>query len=983
MALEKERKRLAEEARYEKAKGYNDLNDINGDQKQYKENKRAKKDGLANIHVSVGSSKSRSESRLDSSKYAGGHIVSDNGIKLITKPTTADSGDIVVIGETIRGESVELDASRNLSLQAGTNTTTKIDKYDSKGWSIGANLSVNGGGLIGIDANYNKAKENGTTVKTTHSGTVIQGNKIITNSGADTNIVGSKVYGDSIQSQIGGNLTIKSLQDSETYRGEKKNVGFSISTNGTQLSGVSAEYSKGKMTSDYTSVTEQAGLYAGAEGFDITAKGNTKLEGAVIDSKATADKNKLSTNSLTVKDIKNKADYKSSNTGLSYTSVSGFKNLSQAGKDAVYNSLGLLPKLLPDSEKSAESTTKSVISNGTITTGSSNIDINKISKDTKNSLNKLDTIFDKKKVEERQELARLFAKDAFEQLHYWEPKTKEGKAAKALAHAVVAETSARIAGNPTGSGFYAGATNEALIEEIQKIAKSNPAVAQWLSASLGALVNYGLGKSSITGATEAQYGTKYNRALRSATIAVDRSIRPSRKWGKNFSAIKMLQRGSYSKEDDKSEDYTQSIEKNEPYVTDTWRDSDTNMAYNTYSDGTVVPLDKTWGQILEEQGYPTMLGDDNAFYTGNSTTGLYYNPDPSEESRKRVVATGYQDSDGQLIQYHADKTITRTGDFLGNKYLREGYKPEWVGSESNGYWTANNWYVNLDSEARKIISESISGGVGNNNKVALDAFKWSTSKVGRDLSRLSTGKEESASVFFVGAAARRGNSPNSIIYTDKISLGYNLTDVLKKLEFIAPPKIVYNNDPADFTIDTSYGGYSKKSAPSDNSDVDLKHPHFKLSHTDLEIRGVDNFKFKQNNTIDVKISMLDFYQKLKSGNLISIKSPTYDSSNSNFVSLPLEVNAEVYSSREEEGPIDSESLGLVNKVYSGLPIETIRAEGYLTTHPDTSATQWTNKGNGRDYIVEEENGKYKILFDQGWKDITKYDLERYYKRKSN
>ena len=513
-ALEKERKRLAEEASYEKAKGYNDLNDINGDQKQYKENKQAKKDGLANIHVSVGSSKSRSESRLDSSKYVGGHIVSENGIKLVTKPSTTESGDIVAIGETIRGKSVELDASRNLSLQAGTNTSTITDKYDSKGWSIGANLSVNGGGLLGIDASYNKANENGTTVKTTHSGTVVQGNKVITNSGADTTIVGSKIYGDSIKSQIGGNLTIKSLQDSETYRGKKKNVGFSISTNGTQLGGVSAEYSKGKMTSDYASVTEQAGLYAGDVGFDITTKGNTTLEGAVIDSKAKADKNKLSTKSLTVKDIKNKAEYKSSNTGLSYTSVSGFKNLSQAGKDAVYNSLGLLPKLLPDSEKSIESTTKSVIANGTIKTESSNIDINKISKDTKNSLNKLDTIFDKKKVEERQELARLFAKDAFEQLHYWEPKTKEGKAAKALAHAVVAEISARIAGNPTGSGFYAGVTNEALIGEIQKIAKSNPAVAQWLSASLGAVVNYSISKPVITGATESQYGTKYNASGR-------------------------------------------------------------------------------------------------------------------------------------------------------------------------------------------------------------------------------------------------------------------------------------------------------------------------------------------------------------------------------------------------------------------------------------------------------------------------------------
>lgn len=315
--------------------------------------------------------------------------------------------------------------------------------------------------------------------------------------------------------------------------------------------------------------------------------------------------------------------------------------------------------------------------------------------------------------------------------------------------------------------------------------------------------------------------------------------------------------------------------------------------------------------------------------------------------------------------------------------MKEGYKPEWVGSDTNGYWTANNWYVNLDSESRKIISESISGGIGNNNKVALDAFAWSTSKVGRDLSRLSAGKEESASLFFIGTAARKGNSLNSIIYTDKISYGYSLTDFLKKLDFIAPPKIVYNNNPTDFTIDSSYGGYSKKSVPSDNSDVDLKHPHFKLSHTDFEIRGGDNFKFKQNNTIDVKISLSDFYQKLKSGNLFSIKRPTDDSSNSNFISIPLEFNAEVSSSREEEGPIDSESLGLVNKVYSGLPIETVRAESYLATHPDNRATQWTNKGNGRDYIVKEENGEYKILFDQSWKDITKYDLERYYKRKSN
>lgn len=691
-ALEKERKRLAEEASYEKAKGYNDLNDINGDQKQYKENKRAKKDGLANIHVSVGSSKSRSESRLDSSKYAGGHILSDNGIKLVTKPTTIDSGDILAIGETIRGESVKLDASRNLSLQAGTNTTTITDKYDNKGWSIGANLSVNGGGLLGIDANYNNAKENGTTVKTTHLGTVVQGNKVITNSESDTNIVGSKVYGDSIQSQIGGNLTIKSLQDSETYRGEKKNVGFSISTNGTQLGGVSAEYSKGKMTSDYASVTEQAGLYAGSEGFDIITKGNTKLEGAVIDSKAKADKNKLSTNSLTVEDIKNKAEYKSSNTGLSYTSVSGFKNLSQAGKDAVYNSLGLLPKLLPDSEKSAESTTKSVIANGIIITESSNIDINKISKDTKNSLNKLDTIFDKKKVEERQELARLFAKDAFEQLHYWEPKTKEGKAAKALAHAVVAETSARIAGNPTGSGFYAGATNEVLIGEIQKIAKSNPAVAQWLSASLGALVNHGLGKSPITGATEAQNATKNN------AYGVMKKNTELESW--DYYYIINLYGNVYKRTNTGDYIASPSVVRNGTVTTVVKQNpaegyQSEGQEVFVYPDGSYVNIDEPLGKV--HVGSAHLLTNTSSSWDNPSVN----NPAVVEET-PRVIDEWPEESTGKIYRVYSNSSEpVFTGEYQGNRNLMSGatavYNPD------HKAWYANGYVIYQNDEIDAII----------------------------------------------------------------------------------------------------------------------------------------------------------------------------------------------------------------------------------------------------------------------------------------
>ena len=271
--------------------------------------------------------------------------------------------------------------------------------------------------------------------------------------------------------------------------------------------------SKGKIKSDYASVTDQAGIYAGDGGFVINTAETTSLTGAVIDSTAETNKNKLSTKSLDVKDVENTAEYTSRNVGMSYNHVGNFKNLSKAGKDAVWNTLGTLPNLLPDSSKSTSTTTKSAISDGTIEVRDAGFNMQTLSRDTKDSLNKLDEIFDKKKIEERQELSKLFAKEAFEQLHNWNPISKEGKAAKAIAHGVVAEVSARMAGNKPGSGFYAGATNEALIGEIQKIAKEKPDVAQTLSALLGAAVNGSLGYSPVTGAAEAQYGTKWNLEL--------------------------------------------------------------------------------------------------------------------------------------------------------------------------------------------------------------------------------------------------------------------------------------------------------------------------------------------------------------------------------------------------------------------------------------------------------------------------------------
>ena len=102
-----------------------------------------------------------------------------------------------------------------------------------------------------------------------------------------------------------------------------------------------------------------------------------------------------------------------------------------------------------------------------------------------------------------------------------------------------------MAENKPGSVFYAGATNESLIGEIQEIAKEKPDVAQSLSALLGAAVNSSLGYSPVTGAAEAQYGTKWNQLsehqIESLRIAILRNLDDN---GSVEALIRILENGA-------------------------------------------------------------------------------------------------------------------------------------------------------------------------------------------------------------------------------------------------------------------------------------------------------------------------------------------------------------------------------------------------------------------------------------------------------
>ena len=367
------------------------------------------------------------------------------------------------------------------------------------------------------------ARQNGDTHQESYVPTTIKAAQLAQlKATRDTTIVGSTVSGKKVEVDTGRDLHIQSLQDVDNFKEHSKSAGFSVSSkpNFKDPTG-SISASVGRIDSKWKSVTHQAGIYAGEDGYDIHVGNGTTLEGAVIKSEAPKAKNTLTTKSLKMKDIQNEAEYTYSNNGIGYNYYGSKKKLEEMktndkkGYDKIYNNIGLVPNLGLGSKGKASSTTQSAISDGILTVDGKEIDTKTINTNTENTLHQLDKIFDKKKIEERQELARLFAKNAYEQLHNWQPTTKEGKIAKAFAHGVIGEWAARMAGNAPGSGFKATMTNELLIEKIKQIADNDPALAQWLSAAVGGVVNKASGKNVNAGAAVASYATKWNDLLAS------------------------------------------------------------------------------------------------------------------------------------------------------------------------------------------------------------------------------------------------------------------------------------------------------------------------------------------------------------------------------------------------------------------------------------------------------------------------------------
>ncbi|XWY11483.1 hemagglutinin repeat-containing protein [Photorhabdus asymbiotica UENP] len=361
---------------------------------------------LVGVSLSYGSQSSRSELKQHQTTQQGSSLMTGDNLTLTAAGTPDQNGDILIQGGQLQaGKDLQLNASRDIQLSSSQNTEQTTGKNSSRGGSLGVGLTAGPGGTginLSASANYGKGRESGNGVS--HNETTLDAGQTVTlNAGRDATLKGAQVSGEQITADVKRHLTLSSEQDSNRYDMKQQNVSAGVSATIGSGGSLNLSASRDKIHSNFDSVQEQTGLFAGQGGYQVKVGEHTQLDGAVIASTADKDKNTLDTGTLGFGDIKNKADFKTEHHSVSVSTGGSAGGMFLSNMAA--NTLGGANR-----EGHAQSTTHAAVSGGALIIrdkDNQQQDITTLSRDTDHANNALSPIFDKEKEQQRLKQAQL------------------------------------------------------------------------------------------------------------------------------------------------------------------------------------------------------------------------------------------------------------------------------------------------------------------------------------------------------------------------------------------------------------------------------------------------------------------------------------------------------------------------------------------------------------------------------------------------
>nr|WP_256662533.1 MULTISPECIES: hemagglutinin repeat-containing protein [unclassified Pseudomonas] len=355
------------------------------------------------IGTELASTHSKSTTQYESTTAKQTTVNSGGNLLIVASGQAAGTaGGIHVVGSQLKAADTLLLAKNDITFESAQNTEDRENHSSNNKTAIGASFNIGSQNGFTLDLGAQLAKGKGSGHDVTQVNSTLDTGSLKLQSGNDTTLAGAQIHADNILALVGGDLNIASRQDTSEHKNKQTSGGFGASIcippfcYGETVT-ATANIAASNMNSKYEAVTDQSGLFAGKDGYNITVGKNTVLQGSVIASEATADKNSLSTDRLIVSDIKNVSEIKSQSAGFNASYGSGYGELKPGTTFG-----GSVPLSLKDSD---HSTTRSAVSEGTITVrnAAGANDLVGLSRDTDNANSRLDRP-DEKAMEERIEL---------------------------------------------------------------------------------------------------------------------------------------------------------------------------------------------------------------------------------------------------------------------------------------------------------------------------------------------------------------------------------------------------------------------------------------------------------------------------------------------------------------------------------------------------------------------------------------------------
>ena len=275
-------------------------------------------DSMVGIQITYGQQKSESKTHTEG-KTAATSQVNAGGKVNIVATGAGKASNITINGSDVSGkQGTFLGADNDINITAAEQNHLERSTNKSSGFNVGVAVKFGNGVAAGITVGGNRGKGYGNSDETTYVASHVgdANSQTTIQSGGDTNLIGSQAKGKRVEVNA-DNLNIKSLQDKSSYDGKQTNVSGSVTVGYGFAAGGS--FSKSKINADHASVNEQAGIYAGDDGYDVNVEKHSDLKGTLVTSTETAEKegkNRFSTGTITHSDIENYSNHNAKGFGV-------------------------------------------------------------------------------------------------------------------------------------------------------------------------------------------------------------------------------------------------------------------------------------------------------------------------------------------------------------------------------------------------------------------------------------------------------------------------------------------------------------------------------------------------------------------------------------------------------------------------------------------------------------------------------------------